>query len=1003
MADRSVRVRLEAITANFNRRISESAVLTRRFSNELESADGRMSNIVQTALGLAPALVPIGAAGIPALAGLVAQLGFAALGTGALVLGLNGVGDALKALDTYQLEPTAEHLKKLHETLLALGPAGGEFVLFLDQAEPRFKKLRALAEQGLLPGVEDGIQHVLDLMPQLRDLTFNVSSTVGDLIAQAGDNLDDPKWREFFQFLQTEARPTLVETGKAAGNFGLTFANLVEAFAPLEERFSKGLLENSRDLVKWSDDIEQTTGFQELVAYVEKNGPRALHTIGAFGDALLQIVEAAAPVGSVALPILTDVLHVVSAIADTPVIGSTLIGLAAAIGIYGRSLALLKTVGLRGNEGLLASTFSGTKGTIKEASTALREYTTLQSGAIVGAKQLATNAYLAYGDPRIRSGIATLAKGAAVAGGFAVAQSGIADKVGLSNTASLGLIGTLGGPFGIAVGTATGFALDLAGANDEVEASLKRVKTAAQGIDFGEQRAALGDLLKKNKDLQKLTNPLKNPVQGVKSGALDVLSVVGFDPRGDAQKQVEDASKLIGTLRENALGLFRAVNGIDPSLSVSVGDDALTQFLTKISPALQRADIDVTQLLEHRNGWVEAQMAVKSWVDEMDSASGRSRAVGEALKALDDKITPTVDSAKALSDALDALFGPQTTQAEALNAFLTGLRNLRTELNKTGAAVLGNSETALKNQSLLIDQVHALQGRVTADAGAGVSGDKLVKTLLQGRQAIIDTAVAAGKSRTEVAKYLDTLGLAPANLVTIIETPGLLSATQKMGALAALYGATPAEIRTLIKQLNMDQSQTAIKALAKQYHLTPDQVRTVIRLINGDPVLQSLQTIGRKFVELDNKTLTIKARLIYEATHAAGGLYPGDIANGHMPELAGPGLTRVWREPETGGEAYIPLANDHRRAGAISIWERTGHALGVGFRRYAFGGLNGTPASGNASGLSYAEVADLVAGMRPLIGTQINQPHDYNEFRRQQDQNQRAAAIGGARRGGARR
>ena len=49
---------------------------------------------------------------------------------------------------------------------------------------------------------------------------------------------------------------------------------------------------------------------------------------------------------------------------------------------------------------------------------------------------------------------------------------------------------------------------------------------------------------------------------------------------------------------------------------------------------------------------------------------------------------------------------------------------------------------------------------------------------------------------------------------------------------------------------------------------------------------------------------------------AAGGM---DIADRHYPEFAGPGPTRMWREPETEGESYIPHANDWRRPRAEAI------------------------------------------------------------------------------------
>ena len=57
-------------------------------------------------------------------------------------------------------------------------------------------------------------------------------------------------------------------------------------------------------------------------------------------------------------------------------------------------------------------------------------------------------------------------KSAALMGGLALASSGAADSIGLTNTVSLALMGTMAGPWGAAVGGAIGLALDLGKSQD---------------------------------------------------------------------------------------------------------------------------------------------------------------------------------------------------------------------------------------------------------------------------------------------------------------------------------------------------------------------------------------------------------------------------------------------------------------------------------------------------------------------------------------------------------
>ncbi len=92
---------------------------------------------------------------------------------------------------------------------------------------------------------------------------------------------------------------------------------------------------------------------------------------------------------------------------------------------------------------------------------------------------------------------------------------------------------------------------------------------------------------------------------------------------------------------------------------------------------------------------------------------------------------------------------------------------------------------------------------------------------------------------------------------------------------------------------------------------------------------------------------TITARTTGSSTITVRAVARGGIlgarrfANGgiedHSPRIYGPGDgIRIFNEPETDGEAYIPLAAD-RRGRSVAIWRETGRRLGV----YARGGITG--------------------------------------------------------------
>ncbi|NUS53429.1 MAG: hypothetical protein HOV66_00990, partial [Streptomycetaceae bacterium] len=423
VADRSVTVRLRADISDFQRKLAAASGEARGFANRLDQADSRMANLVQTGLALAPALVPIGGLAVPAIAGLTTQLGSAGLAAGVTVLAFKGVGGALDALNKYQLAPTAANFQAMQLKMAQLGPDGREFVRTLQGMRPQLEALQNTARAGIFPGATDGLEELLKLMPQAERLIGHVSTTVGDLFAEAGDNLNDPRWVKFFNYLDREASPTLEAMGKSFGTVVEGIANMIMAFDPLADDFTHGMLNMSRSFNQWTQGLDSSQGFQKFLSYLEDTGPEALDTLGALGEALVSFVEAAAPVGKVTLPIVEGLAKGFSAVADSP-IGPLLIGTAAAVGVLGRSLALLRVVGLRSDEDGKTSLLGRVMNVdeAKKALPAIREYTAA-SKELVAAQEAARVANTKYvGTQRAYNTAQELSNGRASMKGMAAAS-----------------------------------------------------------------------------------------------------------------------------------------------------------------------------------------------------------------------------------------------------------------------------------------------------------------------------------------------------------------------------------------------------------------------------------------------------------------------------------------------------------------------------------------------------------------------------------------------------
>lgn len=332
MADRSVTVRLLANVAQFKKEMRDAEGSTNRTTEALKRQDtqmvkqektidrfsGRLRLFGEAAATLGPALVPLSAAAVPAIAGLTAGLGAAAGAAGVALLAFNGMGDALDALDAYQLEPTTANLEAMQAALDELGPAGAEFARYLDSLGPALEQLQMASRDGF-PGMQEGIEDLLPLLPQVEQIISNISVALGDLAVDAGQGLNNDRFQEFFDYLETDAGPTVVAFGHALGNLGEGLASLMVGFAPLSRDFSTGLEEMTQSFADWAAGLSETDGFREFVAYVRESGPQALDALGSIAMALVAVVKAAAPFGHAVLPALTALANILAAVANSPV------------------------------------------------------------------------------------------------------------------------------------------------------------------------------------------------------------------------------------------------------------------------------------------------------------------------------------------------------------------------------------------------------------------------------------------------------------------------------------------------------------------------------------------------------------------------------------------------------------------------------------------------------------------------------------------------------------
>ncbi|MCW2758056.1 MAG: hypothetical protein JWO46_1802 [Nocardioidaceae bacterium] len=852
--------------------------------------DARRANQSTSALAdsitiLAPAFTTVSAAAVPALAGLSTELGITAAAVGVGLLAFNHLGEALKALDAARLDPSAANLEKLDQVMAKLSPSARDFAHELDSLRPAIDQLSADAGAGIFPGLTSGLDALESRLPEIDQFVSSIGEALGQIGAETGKELGSDEWDSFFSDLINVGTPVLLDTAHTVGDLAAGVARLWQATLPLTTDFTGGLADAAKDFHAWADAVEETGGASEFMDYVRETGPVVVQTLGKIGNALLQVAEATAPIGGPTLRILGAFADVIAKIAESP-IGTPLFAFAAGLAAVNRALAVSALAknslvsdllygkldaqsGTRGanalvrTQGQLGSVQTRVRGLGTDLRSMSNEY---QGAGRAQSTFLSGLSNTTGAAQRTRASLGSLAKGGALVAGVGIVASGLADKMGLANTATFALAGSFAGPLGAAAGGAVGALTDIYKAGGNVVDVFNELDQAAAGTNV----EVLSRRLAAAKAQLDQIAAGDSPADYLGTGAKFLGGLAKGDNIANNGSQIVDADAKLAHLTSTYRGLADLVG---QRLPADASPAQIQEFADKIAPALKQAGIDIKEVA--KGGFSETRAAadaVQQYLSSTTSVAGEAARIGQVL-------TTTRLSADQLAASLDAVFSPKLNRAQANDAFIRSLQQLKSEL-KGASGLVGSSTGALDNRALVNSSASALNAKLKADADAGASSDQLVRKLAKGRQAILDQGEAAGISRRQMRNYLDTLGLTPDLVKTLIE----------------LDGAT--------------EAQRAIRSVADKLAALKDKNIHVNIIRGGADVAAIVGAAG--------------ARGMMVRAHANG-----DFANRHQPMIArGSTIPRVWAEQETGGEAYIPLRNDSRRPRARAITEATAAHMG---------------------------------------------------------------------------
>jgi len=185
---------------------------------------------------------------------------------------------------------------KLQEAMDNLSPAGKRFALFLFGLKPYLDELRFAAQEGLLPGLQGGIETYLNTY-EGRLLKF-----VGDMSRLLGDNalnfakwLTQPEVVEFFDLMAEYSLIFLDQFFKTMEHFSNGMIPILNELLPFTKEFGDFLLGLAESFDRWANSGEGQRQIAAFFDYLREISPRTLELIGLFFEVLAKALIGLAP------------------------------------------------------------------------------------------------------------------------------------------------------------------------------------------------------------------------------------------------------------------------------------------------------------------------------------------------------------------------------------------------------------------------------------------------------------------------------------------------------------------------------------------------------------------------------------------------------------------------------------------------------------------------------------------------------------------------------------
>jgi hypothetical protein len=449
----------------------------------------------------------------------------------------------------------------------------------------------------------------------------------------------------------------------------------------------------------------------------------------------------------------------------------------------------------------------------------------------------------------------------------------------------------------------------------------------------------------------------------------------------ETQRGMTGLGKAFGTVG----GIIGANPFSDATADVKAYDSALASLVQQ-GALKEAADGAAYFMAKAKEGGVEAADAksmLGQYSDALADAKVQSKLAGDASGGFAGKVGEIPGAVGAAVDQIK-------TMSDQVDAAAQGFVNFSDVADKSLSKYIADLERGVKaqvawGQNVLKASARGLDPAIIEDfRKMGPEGAKLLDQLANGTQKNIDRMNAAFRSsQAEASRLKDILATVPPQVLTELRAIGGPNAAAQVVALAQKYKLTPDVVETLLKAL--DFTKPVIREVMRALKNVDNQKPKPKIDADTDPAMRKIRFIRRQLSNIPDENVRINItrhfagggkgndigpkRSLREMLSADGNIIDyygrGGIRENHVAQIAPAGSWRTWAEPETGGEAYIPLAASKRQR-SLALWAETGRRLGVD--GFADGMVRAASRGSGAAGVSRRDLFEAVsAGMNGAV------------------------------------